>query len=149
MIQKIFRMMVSHEGKDSSNAISFGLLVFRVAIGCFMLFGHGLSKLTGYSQMSAGFPDPLGIGNPAVSMALSIFAEFLMSIALIFGFLTRFALIPLIINMSVALIFIHKADPFNVKELAFMYLIAYVALIITGPGRYSLDALIVKLTRKK
>jgi putative oxidoreductase len=148
MIHKIFRMMVSREGKDGSNAISFGLLMFRISIGCFMLFGHGLAKLMGYSQMSATFPDPLGIGNPAISMAMSIFAEFLMSIALAFGFLTRFALIPLIINMSVALIFIHKADPFKVKELAFMYLIAYVVMMITGPGRYSLDAMFVRLTRK-
>lgn len=147
MIKRIFRMMVSGEGKDGSIPISFGLLVFRIGVGCFMLFGHGLSKLTGYSQMSGGFPDPLGIGHPA-SLALSIFAEFLMSIAVIFGFLTRLALIPLIINMSVAGFIIHKADPFNIKELAFMYMIAYVVMIFTGPGRYSLDAVILKLFRK-
>lgn len=147
MIRKIFRMMVSSEGKDSSKAIGFGLLVFRISIGCFMLFGHGMSKLMGYSQMSTGFPDPLGIGHPA-SMAMSIFAEFLMSIALILGFLTRLALIPLIINMSVAGFIIHKADPFNIKELAFLYLIAYVVMFFTGPGKYSLDAVILRLFRK-
>ena len=33
-------------------------------------------------------------------------------------------------------------DPFGERELAFVYLIAFVTLFFTGPGRYSLGKLI-------
>jgi hypothetical protein len=32
---------------------------------------HGWSKLTGFSQMSGEFPDPLGIGSPARALSFT------------------------------------------------------------------------------
>ncbi|MFH1514072.1 MAG: DoxX family protein [bacterium] len=138
-MKKIFDYMLPSD--KSSLSTDIGLLLIRVGFASFMLFGHGLGKLTGYAEKSASFPDPLGIGSPA-SMALVVFAEFFASVAILFGFLTRLAVVPLIITMAVAGLIIHSADPFNIKELAVLYLLPFVALFFTGPGRFSLDYII-------
>jgi putative oxidoreductase len=65
-------------------------------------------------------------------------------IPVILGFFTRFFLIPPIINMAVAAFIFHSADPFAVKEKAIMYLIVFVALFFTGPGKFSLQAVLKK-----
>lgn len=117
-----------------------GLLILRLGAGGLMFFGHGLGKFMGYGEMSAGFPDPLGVGSP-ISMALAIFAEALCSLLIMLGCLTRFAAIPLIITMLVAAVVIHAADPWKVKELAVLYLVPFLTLLFTGAGRYSLDSL--------
>ena len=53
--------------------ISVALLLLRIAAGAMMMV-HGWSKLSGYGEMSADFPDPLGVGH-ATSLALAIFGE--------------------------------------------------------------------------
>jgi putative oxidoreductase len=42
--------------------------------------------------------------------------------------------------MFVAAFIIHGQDSFQKQELALAYLAAYVALLFTGPGRFSLDS---------
>ena len=51
------------------------------------------------------------------------------------------SILPFIrVTMAVAAFMIHAADPFAKQEKALVFLIAFVALLLTGPGRYSLDA---------
>lgn len=116
---------------------SVGLLVLRVGIGCLMLV-HGIAKIQGFSQLSGSFPDPIGLGGK-VSLFLAIGAEVGCSLLLIVGAAARLATIPLATTMVVALIVVHAADPWKVKELAAVYLLAYVSLLLTGPGCFSLD----------
>jgi putative oxidoreductase len=120
---------------------SFGLLALRVGVGAMMLFGHGWGKLAGFSAKSSVFPDPLGIGS-AGSLALATFAEFFCAIALIFGFATRLAAFPLVINMLVAGFVFHAGDPWAKRELAVLYAVPYLTLLLAGGGKYSLDAAI-------
>lgn len=117
--------------------LDLGLLVHRVMIGIFMAV-HGWAKIQNFEAYSEKFLDPFGIG-PAASLGLAIFAEFGCSILVALGLGTRLACVPLAITMIVAGFIAHGADPWNKKELAFMYLIAYVVLFLTGPGRFSLD----------
>ena len=120
---------------------SIGLLALRIGVGAMMAFGHGWGKLTAYGEMSAEFVDPFGFG-ASFTLGLVVFAEFFCTIALILGFFTRAAVIPLIINMTVAALLIHADDPFSTKEPALMYLTPFIAILFTGPGRYSLDRLL-------
>lgn len=78
---------------------------------------------------------------------LSIFAEFCCSMFLITGLLVRLAVIPMIIAMAVAFFDVHDAM-FPEGELALIYLIMFVILYFTGPGRYSLDYLIDQKVQK-
>lgn len=119
------------------------LLILRVGIGASMLT-HGIPKL---QMLMAGgdiaFADPFGIGD-FWTLVLTVFAEVLCSGLLILGFLTRLAAIPLSITMTVALFIIHGADPFGKKEMALLYLLVYLTLLVFGGGNFSLDRVIRK-----
>ncbi|MBK7425875.1 MAG: DoxX family protein [Saprospiraceae bacterium] len=119
-------------------------LVLRVSSGGLMMMQHGypkLMKLSGNGPIKFG--DPLGIGE-FNSLLLAIFSEFLCSALLILGLFTRLALIPLIITMLVILFVVHAGDPIGDIELAVMYAVIFVALLFSGPGKWSVDALIKK-----
>lgn len=123
------------------NIFSIFLLALRVLIGGLFLL-HGLDKLLNFAVYSGDFPDPLGIGSVA-SMILVIFAELFCSIAFILGFFYRLLMIPMIISMFVAFFWIHQADIAQ-GELAFLYLIIFITMFIAGPGRFSLDYILLK-----
>lgn len=119
------------------------LLLLRVLVAAFMLT-HGLPKF--YRLMEGGeiqFPDPIGLGS-VTSLVLTVFAELICSTFVFIGFATRLAAVPLIINLSVAAFIVHANDPFAKKELALLYLCAFVTLLIAGSGRYSVDFLLRK-----
>lgn len=125
-----------------------GLLLFRITVSCFMLT-HGLPKLGMlFADGPVEFVDPLGVGQ-TTSLVLTIIAEVVCSFLIIIGLLTRVATIPLIIVMSIAFFYIHMADDFGTKEKAGLYLISFILLLITGPGRYSFDNLISKRRNTK
>lgn len=125
---------------------SVGLLVLRVSVGLLMAVGHGWSKMATYAEHVHSWADPIGIGSEA-SLTLAVFAELFCSIALVLGLLTRAAAVPLIVTMLVAVFIVHAGDPFQKQEMGLLYLVPYVTLLLTGPGRYSLDALIARRLR--
>ena len=116
----------------------FGVLFLRLTAGGTMFWQHGWPKLIGFGDRMDGFADPFGMGG-AFSLVLIIVAEVLCSALVVLGLWTRAALIPLIIGMSV-IVFMVKGDAaFPEKELALVYLFAFVALLFTGSGLYSVD----------
>ena len=131
--------------KPNDTAYSLLLLAFRILFGSLLMM-HGIQKLTHFSEMSASFPDPLGVGSH-VSLGLAIFGELFCSLGFILGVLYRLAMIPMIFTMCVAFFVIHGGDPFATKELAFVYLAVFVLMYIAGPGKFAFDRIIaVKLS---
>ena len=128
--------------KYSDNGLQFALLLLRLAFAGIMLT-HGWDKLMHFAERSSRFYDPLHIGS-ALTLALVVFAEFFCAALVLLGFLTRLACVPLIINMGVALYFVHKGQVFGVGEQDALYLGGFLALLFTGPGKISLDRLIGK-----
>lgn len=122
---------------------SVGLLILRLALGLFMAGLHGWGKLTKVANGDMGFADPMGIGQ-GPSLVLATGAEFACSILLVLGLFTRLACIPLIVTMAVAAFIVHGNDPWGDKELAYLYLAGYLTLLFTGPGKFSVDAPIMK-----
>lgn len=102
-----------------------------------MLVQHGIPKLDKLND-PAGFPDPLGIGS-LPSLILCLIGEFLAPILLILGLKTKLAAIPAAITMAVAAFVVHGADPLARKEMALLYLIAFVVIFLAGPGSVSID----------
>lgn len=117
-----------------------GILVLRLGAGGFMLFLHGWGKFMHYFDPQfdmSQWADPIGVGG-ALSHHLATFAEVVCALMIMLGILTRLSAVPLAITMAVAGFLVHADDPMKVKELAFLYLAAYVALIFTGGGKFSL-----------
>jgi putative oxidoreductase len=130
MVKKIFA-----PGHDSV-LTSVALLVLRLWLGLTMLFEHGLVKVNHFSDDAPYFPDPFHIGRN-LSMGLCTFAETAGAILLVLGLITRFGALTLVIDLSVAFFMVHKTLASG--ELAFIYLAGYVALLIAGGGKFSLD----------
>jgi len=118
-------------------------LIVRVAIAALMLV-HGLPKLEMLlTERPLEFVNFLGMG-PALSLALTVFAEVVCSIFILFGLGTRLAVIPLIVTMLVAVFYIHWKDAFIQQEMGLHYLLAYGILLVCGSGKYSADNLVFK-----
>lgn len=121
--------------------LDVGLLLLRVSVASLMVVQHGWPKFASWSAKSATFADPLGVG-PATSLALAIFAELFCAAAVGLGLATRLAAVPVVITMLVAAFVVHADDPFQKKEFALLYALPALTLVLTGPGRFSLDALL-------
>ncbi|HYC29788.1 MAG TPA: DoxX family protein, partial [Chitinophagaceae bacterium] len=60
------------------------------------------------------------------------------------GLLTRFACIPLIIAMFVAVWKGHNGDLFGQGEHAALFFVGFLAIMVLGPGKISVDGAIGK-----
>ncbi len=124
--------------------LDIGLLLLRLVFGGSMLLGHGWGKfMRFFEEGPIEFGDPIGLG-PTFSLVLAVFAEVLCSILVMLGLLTRWAVIPLIITMIVAAFVVHINDPFSKMEKAILFLAAYLCLLLSGPGKYSIDNILGK-----
>jgi putative oxidoreductase len=125
--------------KRGDLASSVGLLVLRLGAGGLLLHGHGWTKLMHFNERLHKFANPIGLG-PETSFVLVVFAEVVCSILVMLGLFTRLSAIPPIIFFAVAGFIQHAADPWPKRELPFLFGTAYLALLLMGPGRFSLDA---------
>ncbi len=123
-----------------SKNTDIALLLLRVVFGGLMIIDHGWGKM---QKIIGGkleeFGDPLGLGAP-ISLGLATFAEVVCAALVIIGLFTRWAVIPLIITMLVAVFIANMGEPLPKMELGLLYLAAFVALGLAGPGWYSVDA---------
>lgn len=124
---------------NQARLADLGRLILRLGLGGTLAAAHGWSKLTGFTERSSSFADPYGLG-PAVSLALAIFAELVCGLLVALGLFTRLATIPPLFVMGTAFLVIHAADPFGRKELALIYFVGLLAILLLGPGRYALDS---------
>lgn len=130
-------LAVTPQDKLTGSAI----LLLRIGLGL-MMFVHGLPKLLSlFSGDPIQFANVWGMG-PELTLGLAVFAEVVCSILILVGLGTRFATVPLIITMIVAVFVIHANDPFAKYEMGLHYLLGYLVLLITGGGRYSIDAVL-------
>ena len=119
--------------------VSLLILALRVFFGV-LFFTHGLDKMINFNTLSETYPSVLGFGS-YMTLMVSIFCEFACSLFLIAGLMERVVLLPMIASMAVAFFDIHDGM-FPEGELSLIYLILFVVLLLTGPGRYSVDYLI-------
>jgi putative oxidoreductase len=124
-------------------AVDYGLLFLRIAIAALML-SHGIPKLIMlFGSQEISFADPFGIGQTA-SLTLVVFAEVICSLLIALGLATRLAAFILLFTMAFAFFVIHAEDPFQTKELALIYLVVYIFIVIVGSGKYALDHYFLK-----
>jgi len=116
--------------------VSLLILALRVFFGV-LFFTHGLDKMINFNTLSETYPSVLGFGS-YMTLMVSIFCEFACSLFLIAGLMERIVLLPMIASMAVAFFDIHDGM-FPEGELSLIYLILFVVLLLTGPGRYSVD----------
>jgi putative oxidoreductase len=122
----------------SAGAFNIAVLALRLTFGLFLLLIHGMDKITHFSKYEYSFFDFLNIGH-RWSLVLCIFAEVVCAGLVVLGLFTRFAALVLVINFSVASFMALKGQSLEVHQVAVCYLCVFFALLLTGPGRYSVD----------
>nr|WP_294903923.1 DoxX family protein [uncultured Lacibacter sp.] len=136
-MKKLVSIDINNKGLDVA------ILITRITAAVLMLT-HGLPKLQMlFSGNPVQFPEVMGM-NSLISLLLTVFAEVICSVFILFGFGTRLAVVPLIITMLVAVFYIHAGDPLAKQEPGIHYLILYIILFITGSGKFSIDYLLHK-----
>lgn len=117
-------------------------LILRVVLGAVFAM-HGWQKLTGGVEGVSGFLGGLGFPMPELFAILLIAAELGGGILLILGLFTHWASKVLAVVALVALVTVHLGKGFFVAdggyEFILLILAATVSVLITGPGKYSLD----------
>lgn len=116
-----------------------GLLVLRLGTGLTMAWAHGLGKVPPPDRMVetvAGLGFPL----PVVFAWAAGLTELVGGLFIALGLATRLSSALMIITMGVAFFGAHAADPFQNKELSFVYLFCSIALFLFGPGKWSIDS---------
>ena len=126
--------------KSDEINIDLGILVVRASAGGAMLWQHGWPKLAHFTDKVDTFADPIGLGS-TISLVLIVIAEVLCALLVMLGLWTRFTTIPLIIGMAVVAFVVKGGEPFGEKEMALIYLAAFLGVFLTGSGRFSLDRL--------
>jgi putative oxidoreductase len=144
----------------NGRAASFGLLVLRLA-GFYLAWGHGhgmfMSLMHGEADRFIGGVSSMGFPQPVLFAWLAASAEFLGGLLIFLGLCTRVAAAFVVINMAVAAFLKHHAleqlmaavgltavsketlEQWGKPEAAILYLLIALALVFTGPGRFSLD----------
>ncbi len=125
--------------------VSFLILFVRLFFGA-LFFMHGLDKMTSFNVLSQTYPSVLGLGSYTTLM-ITIFCEFACSLFLMAGLVTRIVLIPMMVSMAVAFFDVHDGMMPD-GELSLIYMVVFLVLFMTGPGRYSVDALIDRKVQK-
>jgi putative oxidoreductase len=118
-----------------------GLLILRLFTGLALALAHGIGKIPpaeGFVGMIGGAGLPL----PGLFGWFSAFAEFGGGLLLAIGLLTRPASLLIVLNMLGALLIAHTDDPFLGMEKPLLFLFIALMFLLTGPGRFSVDALI-------
>lgn len=148
--------------------VDLAALVLRAGAGLIFL-PHGYSKVFGSGGAAAFAADMPAYGVPAFLGYVAAYAEFFGAIALMAGFLTRVDAFLLACTMGVAAFRVQLPDalyevqPGTSKffagirgiELPLALLVACIALVLMGGGRFSADALLrveeraLKIVRKK
>lgn len=122
---------------ETSPATDLGLLLLRLGAGLSLAFGHGLGKLPVSAGFVAGTAE-MGFPLPALFAWAAALSEFVGGVLLAVGFMTRPAAFFVACTMATAF-FLRHGGAFGEGEKALLFLVAALALLASGAGRYAAD----------
>lgn len=148
-----FRQLANTAGEYIS------LLVLRVLLA-WEFFESGLEKFNGenwFQHILNDFPFPFNIINPDISWAMATWFELIGAFALLIGLATRYVTLSLIVLTVVATSAVHipaegwssfhdmllgysiSDKGYGNYKLPLLYIVMFIPLLLSGPGKLSVD----------
>ena len=119
----------------------WGLLALRIGTAGLML-PHGWQKanrlIEGLTAGEVKFYNWMGIGETP-SLILTVIGELIAPVLVLIGWKSRWGAAPMAITMGVAAFMVHWEDPLSDKEHALLFFFPALTLVLTGPGKWSID----------
>ena len=126
-------------------------LLFRLVLA-YGFYGPAMMKLKNFNGIVEWFSG-IGMPLPKLNAFLATGTETVGFVLIFLGLATRIISIPLMVVMIVAIATVHLGNGFeagnNGFEIPIYYLLMLFSLLITGPGKISLNAIISKFNNKK
>jgi uncharacterized membrane protein YphA (DoxX/SURF4 family) len=118
--------------------------LIRIIVGILMIY-HGWEvfkkdTMDGYAKWLTDLHFPM----PALFAYLGKGAEFVGGIMLTLGFLTRLAIIPVVITMGVICFGMGQGRVWADEQHPFLFILLCLVFFFFGPGRFSVDKVIFK-----
>lgn len=133
-MKKLLRWLLT----TSPLAADVGLLAMRLSVGLMLAVAHGVTKVRNLDAFVAQV-DKMDLAHAQLLGVCAALAEFLGGLLLAVGLFSRGAAVAVLVTMGVAAFQVHGGDPFAKQELAIVYGLGALALLLAGPGRISLD----------
>ena len=133
--------------KENGNIKDLGLLLLRLFFALPLTIRHGWPTLFNWWKGEISYPDPLGLGENLTMLLMGSIEAFFATFVVL-GILTRISAFFVASGFTVAVLVVHGADSFAVKELAYMYMAGFWSVFFLGPGKFSLDFLIFGRNQK-
>ena len=127
----------------SPKNFNLSMLIFRVILSLELIVVHGLKKVGIGVEQAEHIPNPFHLPD-GLNNCIAISANLFFPALVIFGFLTRLAIIPILAVTLSGYFVMHWNDSLLVKDVPFMYCLSYLFLLFIGPGKYSIDHFINK-----
>ena len=129
------------------NNTDVGLLIMRITFGGLMYLNHGQNKLLGgvdrWYGLGGALTNLIGLESLRTFFGLmASLSESIFSLFIVVGLLTRISSSLLGFTMFIATLR-HVLDG-DLPEMAILYLIFCVLMLVAGPGKYSADSLYLK-----
>ena len=107
-------------------------------MGIALAFAHGQGKLPPSERFTSGVED-MGFPLPALFAWAAAVSEFLGALLVAIGLATRPAAFLAACTVATAFFIRHQGDSFETREKAFLYMAGFIAIMLVGSGRYSVD----------
>jgi putative oxidoreductase len=122
----------------TKNTLDRSLLFFRIGVALSLMIIHGLPKVFDFQTTMEKIPDPFGLGGE-INAVIAVLANVLFAAFVAAGLFTRLSALFILSITLTGLFIVHANDPLAVKDVPYMYSLAFALIAILGAGKYSLD----------
>lgn len=117
------------------------LLLMRLLVGAFLVWGvwDNVSS-NAHMQEFVTFLQKFGFPAPEVAARISVWAQLLVGLCFIAGFMTRWAGLVCVVNFAVAIAMVDRLAGIRPSFASACLVVIGLYLATHGPGRYSVDS---------